>query len=114
MRCACGFAPAAPRATSKSALAVSPLREKMLLFAPLSSLPVLKLLTHPLKPRAAIALACVAGIVGLLSISPVALQLVGIWRTDDLKSMGLVVPFVCAALILRAWRQIGWRAEGSW
>jgi len=86
----------------------------MLLFAPLSSLPVLKLLTHPLKPRAAIALACVAGIVGLLSISPVALQLVGIWRTDDLKSMGLVVPFVCAALILRAWRQIGWRAEGSW
>ena len=75
---------------------------------------MLKLLTHPLKPRAAVALACVAAVVGLLSISSVALQLVGIWRTDDLKSMGLVVPFVCAALILRAWRQIGWRADGSW
>ncbi len=73
-----------------------------------------KLLTHPLKSRAAVALACVAAVVGLLSISSVAQALVGIWRTDDLKSMGLVVPFVCAALILRAWRQIGWRAEGSW
>src|SRR5580704_19578904 len=28
--------------------------------------------------------------------------------------MGLAVPFVCAALVLRTWRQIGWRAEGSW
>ncbi len=28
--------------------------------------------------------------------------------------MGLVVPFVSFALILRSWRQIGWRAEGSW
>jgi len=75
---------------------------------------VLKLLTHPLKIRAAVALACLAAIVGLLSISSVVQALVGIWRTDDLKSMGMVVPFVCAALILRAWRQIGWRAYGSW
>jgi exosortase J len=75
---------------------------------------VFKLLTHPLKSRAAVALACFAAIVGLLSISSVAQALVGIWRTDDLKSMGLVVPFVCAALVLRAWRQIGWRAEGAW
>jgi exosortase J len=72
------------------------------------------LLTHTLKPRAAVALACIAAVVGLLSISSVVQALVGIWRTDDLKSMGLVVPFVCAALILRAWRQIGWRVENSW
>jgi len=75
---------------------------------------VLNLLTHPLKSRAAVALACVAAIMGLLSITSVVLALQGIWRTDDLKSMGLAVPFVCAALALRSWRQIGWRAEGSW
>ena len=75
---------------------------------------MLKLLAHPLKSRAAVALACVAAIVGLLSISSVVQALVGIWRTDDLKSMGAVIPFICAALILRAWRQIGWRAQGSW
>ena len=28
--------------------------------------------------------------------------------------MGLVVPFVSFALILRAWRGIGWEADGSW
>ena len=37
-----------------------------------------------------------------------------IWRTDDLKSMGMVVPFVCAALILREWRRLGWETQGSW
>lgn len=73
-----------------------------------------KLLTHPLKSRAPVALACVAAVVGLLSISSVVQALIGIWRTDDLKSMGMGMPFVCAALILRAWKQIGWSAEGSW
>ena len=37
-----------------------------------------------------------------------------VWRTDDLKSMGMVVPFVCAALILREWRRLDWETEGSW
>ncbi len=37
-----------------------------------------------------------------------------IWRTDDLKSMGLVVPFVCAALILREWRRLHWETGGTW
>jgi exosortase J len=37
-----------------------------------------------------------------------------IWRTDDLKSMGMVVPFVCAALILRDWRRLNWETEGTW
>lgn len=37
-----------------------------------------------------------------------------IWRTDDLKSMGMVVPVVCAALILREWRRLGWETQGTW
>lgn len=37
-----------------------------------------------------------------------------IWRTDDLKSMGMVVPFVCTALILREWRRLGWETQGTW
>jgi exosortase J len=41
-------------------------------------------------------------------------MLLDIWRTDDLKSMGLAVPLVCFALILRAWRSLGWETEGSW
>jgi exosortase J len=28
--------------------------------------------------------------------------------------MGMVVPFVCAALILREWRRLGWETQGSW
>lgn len=28
--------------------------------------------------------------------------------------MGLLVPFVCFALILRAWRSIGWETDGTW
>ena len=36
------------------------------------------------------------------------------WRSDDLKSMGLLVPFVSFALILRAWRSIGWETDGTW
>jgi len=47
------------------------------------------------------ALACVAAAVGLLTIFSSVRMLWEIWRTDDLKSMGMVVPFVCAALILR-------------
>ncbi len=38
----------------------------------------------------------------------------GIWTTDDLKSMGMVVPLVCYLLILRAWQSLDWETEGSW
>jgi exosortase J len=37
-----------------------------------------------------------------------------IWQTDALKSVGLAVPFVCFALVLRDWRETGWKCEGSW
>lgn len=36
------------------------------------------------------------------------------WTTDPLKSIGMVIPVVSLVLILRAWRGIGWRAEGTW
>ncbi len=66
------------------------------------------------EPRYAVALACCCAGVGLLSVYGTVSLLLGIWRDDDLKSMGLVVPFVCFALILRAWRGIGWETDGSW
>jgi exosortase J len=56
----------------------------------------------------------VSAAVGLFTIYGSVAMLAGIWRTDDLKSMGMIVPFVCFALILRAWHSIGWETEGSW
>ncbi len=67
-----------------------------------------------LEPGAVAALACLAAAAGLLTIFSSVRMLWLIWRTDDLKSMGMVVPFVCAALILREWRRLGWETEGSW
>jgi exosortase J len=60
------------------------------------------------------ALACLAGVAGLLTIFSSVRMLWTIWRTDDLKSMGLVVPFVCAALILREWRRLDFETQGTW
>ena len=51
---------------------------------------------------------------GLLTIFSSVRALLGIWRTDDLKSMGLVVPFLAFALILRSWRGLDWETDGSW
>jgi len=67
-----------------------------------------------LHPGTVAALACLAAVAGLLTIFSSVRMLWIIWRTDDLKSMGMVVPFVCAALILREWRRLGWETEGSW
>jgi exosortase J len=64
--------------------------------------------------RGAILLACVCAIGGVFAFWGTARWLLGVWRTDDLKSMGLVVPFISFGLILRAWRAIGWATEGSW
>jgi exosortase J len=67
-----------------------------------------------LDPRLAIALACICAAAGLFTVYSSVATLMDIWRTDDLKSMGLMVPFISFALILRAWRSIGWETEGSW
>jgi len=73
-----------------------------------------KLKQQYLTPRFAIALACFCAAAGLLTVYGSVQALLNIWQTDDLKSMGLAVPFVCFALILRAWRRIGWESSGSW
>jgi exosortase J len=70
--------------------------------------------SNELSPRAVAALACLAAVAGLLTIFSSVRMLWTIWRTDDLKSMGMVVPFVCAALILREWRRLGWETQGTW
>ncbi len=64
--------------------------------------------------RIAVGLACVSAGLGLFTIWSTVHSLMGIWRTDALKSIGLAVPFVCFALILREWRRLGWETEGSW
>ena len=67
-----------------------------------------------LAPWSVAVLASVCAVVGLLTVWDAARALWGIWLTDDLKSMGMVVPLVCWLLVLRAWRSIGWVAEGEW
>jgi exosortase J len=60
-----------------------------------------------------IALATLCAGLGLLTIYGSVIQLLGIWLTDDLKSMGLIVPFISYLLILRAWRAIGWQTADT-
>ncbi len=67
-----------------------------------------------LTPKAAIFLAAFCAIVGVVMVYDSAEALYGIWQTDALKSMGMAVPLVCFALILRDWKSIGWETEGSW
>ncbi len=50
---------------------------------------------------------------GLFTVHWAVGELLVSWRSDDLKSMGLVVPFLSAALILRSWKSIGWRPAQS-
>ncbi len=66
-----------------------------------------------LPPRGVL-LATVLSVVGVFLIWPTALVLWAMWVNDPLKSIGMLVPPVSLALILRAWRGIGWRMQGSW
>jgi exosortase J len=59
-------------------------------------------------------LASLCALAGLLTIWPSVQALYSIWTTDDLKSMGMVVPLVCYLLILRAWKGLDWESNGSW
>ena len=65
-------------------------------------------------PRTIIALATLCAAAGLLTIWPSVQSLFNIWMTDDLKSMGMVVPLVSYLLILRAWQELDWETRGSW
>ena len=66
-----------------------------------------------IKPLTVVALACLCAAAGLFCVHWAVGELLVSWRSDDLKSMGLVVPFVCAGLILRSWKSIGWRPAQS-
>ena len=65
-------------------------------------------------PRMAAAVAFLLAAAGLLSIWPVLASLRDMWLHDDLKSIGMVIPFVSAILILRVWRSLGWEMRGTW
>jgi exosortase J len=66
------------------------------------------------QPRTVAVVASVCAAAGLLTIWPSVQSLYSIWTTDDLKSMGMVVPLVCYLLILRAWQTLEWETNGSW
>ncbi len=59
-------------------------------------------------------LAAVIAALGLFTIWPTMLALWGLWTSDALKSIGMMVPVVSFVLILRAWRSLGWEMNGSW
>ena len=67
-----------------------------------------------LPRRGAVVIVCFCAIFGTFSLYSSALWLIQVWRTDDLKSVGLVVPFLCFGLIVRAWKTVGWSSEGTW
>jgi exosortase J len=67
-----------------------------------------------LSPLQHAALSTTLGVLGLATIWPSILALWNIWTTDALKSIGMAVPLVSLVLILRAWRGLGWQAEGTW
>ncbi len=82
--------------------------------APIPAPPRNRFATATLPWQAAIGLCAACALIGVFSLYNSALWLLGVWRTDDLKSMGLLVPFVSYGLILRAWRSVGWETEGTW
>jgi exosortase J len=51
---------------------------------------------------------------GLAAIWPAMASLWTLWTIDPMKSIGMLVPLVSLVLVLRAWRAVGWQAEGTW
>ncbi len=75
-----------------------------------SSLTRNETLTPPVTAGVAAALV----VLGVASVWPTAQALWGLWTTDALKSIGMVIPAVSFLLILRVWRSLRWRMDGSW
>ena len=65
------------------------------------------------SPVAAGFAACLA-VLGVVSIWPTAQVLYSMWVNDPLKSIGMLVPVVSLLLILRSWKALSWRFDGSW
>jgi len=67
-----------------------------------------------LSPVKFAAFATVLAILGLSAIWPTVYSLWMLWTTDALKSIGMMIPPVSLILILRAWKRLGWAANGTW
>jgi exosortase J len=76
--------------------------------------PNARLVPETLSPQTAVKLACLSAALGLFALFGPVRLLANIWSEDALKSVGLAVPFVCFALLLRDWRELGWETEGTW
>lgn len=64
-----------------------------------------------------LAIACaIAGLaaLGLLGLYPTFLHLWRLWMNDPLRSLGILLLPVSFALILHAWRRLGWEQRGTW
>jgi len=59
-------------------------------------------------------LVLLAAFAGTLAIYPTLGYLWALWLYDPLKSLGMFIPLVSVALLLRAWRNIGWEMHGTW
>lgn len=81
---------------------------------PLSPLSVTSRPSTTLPSTHAVALAALFAALGILTIWPTALSLWALWVNDPLKSIGMLVPIASLALILRAWRSLGWEIQGTW
>lgn len=77
-------------------------------------------ISHPLAPSRGLSpfqfamLSSVLAVLGLSTIWFTVVSLWTLWTTDALKSIGMVIPPVCLLLVLRAWKKIGWEAQGTW
>ncbi len=65
------------------------------------------------QPASAV-VATILSVLGVSAIWPTALYLWSLWTTDPLKSIGVFIPIVSLALILRVWRRLDWEMRGTW
>jgi exosortase J len=66
------------------------------------------------SPAMAATIVAALAVLGVSTIWSMGLSLWGLWTTDALKSIGMVIPLVSFLLILRAWRSLGWEMDGTW
>ncbi|SNT20855.1 exosortase J [Granulicella rosea] len=83
-------------------------------FSTAKALPPALTRTGALSPAFAAGAAALLTVLGVASIWPTAQALWGLWTTDALKSIGMVVPAVSFLLILRVWRSLRWEMDGTW
>jgi exosortase J len=76
--------------------------------------PALPVRVANLSPKQAAGLAATLAVLGTTTIWSTVLFLWGLWTTDALKSIGMFIPIVSFALILRVWRTLDWEMNGSW